>query len=172
MGNADAGTEMTLHSAAPTTILIARAFMGHLLLVLFPKQARQPRTGEERSQDAENQLEQIDHQVASLSRLSPPSMPNLIFGTLVIVVLSLPGRARSRRALKDQSPIDPLRSGVVLETQLGRDLPSVRGDRVQLQQVIMNLVMNAVEAMGGMDEGTRELQIARIKTEMSTLQLR
>jgi hypothetical protein len=36
----------------------------------------------------------------------------------------------------------------------------------------MNLVMNAVEAMGGMDEGTRELQIARIKTEMSTLQLR
>jgi len=36
MGNADAGTEMTLHSAAPTTILIARAFMGHLLLVLLP----------------------------------------------------------------------------------------------------------------------------------------
>src|SRR6516162_2359984 len=35
----------------------------------------------ERSQDAENQLEQIGHQVASLSRLSPPSMPNLIFGT-------------------------------------------------------------------------------------------
>src|SRR5438445_13461250 len=77
--------------------------------------------------------------------------------------LSLPGRERSRRALKDQSPIDPLRSGVVLETQLGRDLPSVRGDRVQLQQVIMNLVMNAVEAMGGMDEGTRELQIATDK---------
>jgi hypothetical protein len=31
MGNADAGTDMTLHSAAPATILIARAFMGHLL---------------------------------------------------------------------------------------------------------------------------------------------
>jgi signal transduction histidine kinase len=56
-----------------------------------------------------------------------------------------------------------LRSAVVLETQLGRDLPSVRGDRVQLQQVIMNLVMNTVEAMGGMDEGTRELQIATDK---------
>jgi hypothetical protein len=51
MGNADAGTEMTLHSAAPTTILIARAFMGHLLLVLFPKQARQPRTGVDGSSD-------------------------------------------------------------------------------------------------------------------------
>jgi PAS domain S-box-containing protein len=56
-----------------------------------------------------------------------------------------------------------LRSGVVLETQLGSGLPPVRGDRVQLQQVIMNLVMNAVEAMGGMDEGTRELQIATDK---------
>src|SRR5690349_24360808 len=56
-----------------------------------------------------------------------------------------------------------LRSGVSLETQLGRDLPSVRGDRVQLQQVIMNLVMNAVEAVSSMGEGTRELQIATDK---------
>jgi signal transduction histidine kinase len=56
-----------------------------------------------------------------------------------------------------------LRNDVVLETRLGSGLPSVRGDRVQLQQVIMNLVMNAVEAMGGMDEGTRELQIATDK---------
>jgi hypothetical protein len=45
IGIANAGMGMRLHSAAPTTILIARAFMGHLLLVLFPKQARQPRTG-------------------------------------------------------------------------------------------------------------------------------
>jgi signal transduction histidine kinase len=56
-----------------------------------------------------------------------------------------------------------LRNGVSLKTQLDRGLPPVRGDRVQLQQVIMNLVMNAVEAMGGMDQGTRELQIATDK---------
>jgi len=52
-----------------------------------------------------------------------------------------------------------LRNGVSLETQLTKDLPSIRGDRVQLQQVIMNLVMNALESMGTVDEGTRELQI-------------
>jgi hypothetical protein len=34
MGIADAGTDMTLHSAAPTTILITRGFMGQLLLLL------------------------------------------------------------------------------------------------------------------------------------------
>jgi hypothetical protein len=45
MGIADAGTAMTLHSAALATILIARAFTGHLLLLLpVPKKARQPRT--------------------------------------------------------------------------------------------------------------------------------
>ena len=53
-----------------------------------------------------------------------------------------------------------LRNDVSLQIQLGPDLPPVRGDRVQLQQVIMNLVMNAVEAMSGMDQGARELQIA------------
>jgi PAS domain S-box-containing protein len=52
-----------------------------------------------------------------------------------------------------------LRNDVSLETRLARDLPAIRGDRVQLQQVIMNLAMNAVEAMSSMDE-TRELQIS------------
>ena len=52
-----------------------------------------------------------------------------------------------------------LRSGVSLETQLMKDLPPILGDRVQFQQVVMNLVMNAIEAMSAVDEATRELQI-------------
>jgi PAS domain S-box-containing protein len=55
------------------------------------------------------------------------------------------------------------RNDILLETELGRDLPVVRGDRVQLQQVIMNLVMNAVEAMSGVDGGARELRITTDK---------
>src|SRR5260221_354079 len=55
-----------------------------------------------------------------------------------------------------------LRNGVSLETPLGRDLPPIRADRVQVQQVIMNLVMNAVEAMSILDEGRRELRIATL----------
>jgi PAS domain S-box-containing protein len=58
-----------------------------------------------------------------------------------------------------------LRNDVSLQTQLVRDLPPIRGDRVQVQQVIMNLVMNAVEAMSGLAEGTRELQIRTDKDE-------
>src|SRR5882724_5167469 len=43
-------------------------------------------------------------------------------------------------------------------TELAADLPQVMGDRVQLQQVVMNLIMNGIDAMKGVD-GTRELAI-------------
>jgi two-component system, LuxR family, sensor kinase FixL len=51
------------------------------------------------------------------------------------------------------------RNCVVLRTELAHDLPSVVGDRVQLQQVILNLVMNGVEAMPSVADRRRELLI-------------
>jgi PAS domain S-box-containing protein len=58
-----------------------------------------------------------------------------------------------------------LRNGVSLATRLAKDLPPIQGDRVQLQQVIMNLVMNAVEAMSSVNGGGRELQIVTEKDQ-------
>ena len=49
---------------------------------------------------------------------------------------------------------------VALQTQLTEGLPSVRGDRVQLQQVMLNLMVNAIEAMAGIDGEARELIIS------------
>jgi signal transduction histidine kinase len=51
-----------------------------------------------------------------------------------------------------------VKNGVSLQTELAPDLPLVQGDRVQLQQVILNLIVNAVEAMSA-SEGPRELLI-------------
>jgi PAS domain S-box-containing protein len=51
------------------------------------------------------------------------------------------------------------RSRVVLRTELADDLPSVTGDRVQLQQVILNLFLNASDAMSGVDDRPRQLLI-------------
>ncbi len=51
------------------------------------------------------------------------------------------------------------RNSVVLRTQLSPYLPELPGDRVQLQQVLLNLIMNAVEAMSGAGAQRRELTI-------------
>ncbi len=53
--------------------------------------------------------------------------------------------------------------GVAAQTQLAQGLPLIQGDRVQLQQVILNLIINAVEAMSGVNEGSRELLISSAK---------
>jgi signal transduction histidine kinase len=42
---------------------------------------------------------------------------------------------------------------------LAADLPPVTGDRVQLQQVLVNLILNAIEAMGTVDDRERDLVI-------------
>jgi C4-dicarboxylate-specific signal transduction histidine kinase len=55
---------------------------------------------------------------------------------------------------------DALRHGVAVQSELTTGLPPVEGDRVQLQQVILNLILNAVEAMSGIDEGARGLRIS------------
>jgi PAS domain S-box-containing protein len=50
-------------------------------------------------------------------------------------------------------------NGVLVRTQLAEGLPRIEGDRVQLQQVLLNLIINAIEAMRDVGEGERELII-------------
>ena len=52
---------------------------------------------------------------------------------------------------------------VSLRTQFANDLPIVIGDKIQLQQVILNLVLNGIEAMSGVAEGPRELCVSSQK---------
>jgi C4-dicarboxylate-specific signal transduction histidine kinase len=51
------------------------------------------------------------------------------------------------------------RNDIVLETQLARGLPLVQGDKVQLQQLLLNLIVNAIEAMSGIAGRCHELTI-------------
>ena len=57
------------------------------------------------------------------------------------------------------------KTGVSVQTDVAEGLPLVQGDRVELQQVILNLILNAFEAMSEMSEGSRELLITTGKSE-------
>ncbi|ADG19317.1 multi-sensor signal transduction multi-kinase [Paraburkholderia atlantica] len=54
---------------------------------------------------------------------------------------------------------DSEKNGVAIKTKLAAPAPFVSGDRVQLQQVVLNLIVNAIEAMSAVNEGRRTLDI-------------
>ncbi len=56
-------------------------------------------------------------------------------------------------------------NGVSVQTSLTEGLAPVQGDRVQLQQVVLNLILNAVEAMSTVEAGPRELLISTEQTQ-------
>jgi signal transduction histidine kinase len=59
---------------------------------------------------------------------------------------------------------EAVKSGASVQTALGEGLPLIEGDRVQLQQVALNVIINAVQAMSDA-EGPRELTVTTAQTE-------
>lgn len=84
--------------------------------------------------------------IRALVKKAPPKKASLELNEAVLEVIEL-----MRAKLSDQH--------IMLHTELTRDLPVIRGDRVQIQQVIMNLIMNAIEAMSDFGGVGRELWI-------------
>ena len=60
---------------------------------------------------------------------------------------------------------EALKTGVTVSTQLAGELPRIQGDRVQLQQVMLNLIVNAIQSMRGVEDGNRELHISTASIE-------
>ncbi|MBR1231824.1 ATP-binding protein [Bradyrhizobium sp. AUGA SZCCT0182] len=67
---------------------------------------------------------------------------------------------------------EALKAGVSVKTQLAEGLSLIEGDRVQLQQVCLNLVVNAIQAMTAMADGARDLLITTALTEANCVLVR
>jgi C4-dicarboxylate-specific signal transduction histidine kinase len=89
----------------------------------------------------------VMHRIRALARKAPLRMARFDVNEAVLDVIAL-----TRNEL--------VRHGVSLQTRLATGLPLIEGDRIQLQQVILNLILNAVEAMSGIDDGVREVRIS------------
>lgn len=85
--------------------------------------------------------------VRSLVKKAPPRSDSVDLNEVIVEVLAL-------------AQNEARRNRVLLKRQLKQDLPRVRGDRVQLQQVVLNLIMNGLEAIARSKNGTRELAIS------------
>ena len=64
---------------------------------------------------------------------------------------------------------ETVKNDVSMQTELAAGLPLVEGDRVELQHVVLNLIVNAVEAMSAVAEGTRELLISTARADADVL---
>jgi PAS domain S-box-containing protein len=84
--------------------------------------------------------------IRALSKRQAPRMDWLDINQEIMGVLTL-----TERELRSQA--------IVLRTELRPALPRVAGDRVQLQQVLINLILNAIEAMSAVEDRARELTI-------------
>src|SRR5271170_4969022 len=60
---------------------------------------------------------------------------------------------------------EAIKTGVTVGTQLADELPSIQCDRVQLQQVMLNLIVNAIQSMSGVEDGNREVHISTVSIE-------
>jgi PAS domain S-box-containing protein len=99
-----------------------------------------------------NRAGDVIGRIRDLIRKAPPRKDGLEINEAILEVIAL-------------TRGEAVRNGVSVQTQLAEGLPLIQGDRVQLQQVILNLIINAVEAMSGASEGLRELQISSGKAE-------
>jgi|ERR1700688_3342330 len=99
-----------------------------------------------------NRASDIIAQVRALTKSSPPEKDWLQINDIILATVLLL-----------ESEI--LQNQVSLRTALSDDAPLVQGGRVQLQQVILNLILNAIEAMNRASEGARELIISSEKND-------
>ena len=100
-----------------------------------------------RIRDDSKRAGDVIDRIRALIKKAPPRKDGLAINEAILEVIGL-------------TQGEVVQNGVTVRTQLAEGLPLVQADRVQLQQVILNLIMNALEAMRSASDGARELLIS------------
>jgi C4-dicarboxylate-specific signal transduction histidine kinase len=101
--------------------------------------------------DADRASDVVDR-IRSLIKKAPPRKEVVDLNAAILEVTAL-------------TQSEAIKTGVTVGTQLADDSPPIRCDRVQLQQVMLNLIVNAIQSMSGVEDGNRELHISTVSIE-------
>jgi NO-binding membrane sensor protein with MHYT domain len=116
------------------------------LLALDTPRPEEMRAALERIVRDANRASEVVQRIRALAKRSQPQMVSLDINDVIREAILLVQR-------------EVLSHGVSMRTELAFGLPTVLGDRVQLQQVVINLLMNGVEAMAPITDRPREILI-------------
>jgi C4-dicarboxylate-specific signal transduction histidine kinase len=94
----------------------------------------------------------VVERIGSLIKKAPPRKEVVDLNAAILEVTALTRSAA-------------IKTGVTVDTQLADQLPRIQGDRVQLQQVMLNLIVNAIQSMRGIADRNRELHISTVSIE-------
>lgn len=89
---------------------------------------------------------EVIERIRDLVKKKPPRRDRLAINPIIREVVEL-------------TRLEAAKNGVSVESEFAPTLPEVIGDRVELQQVVVNLILNAIEAMSGTTEGPRKLVV-------------
>jgi PAS domain S-box-containing protein len=143
----------------PLAGIVTNASMCRRMLVVDPPDVERARESASRTiRDAERASEVVKRLRALFCKSGATrELLDLNEATREVVALSLSELERNR---------------IIVRTELAGELPPVQGDRVQLQQVILNLLLNASDALSGIDDRSRQLVIKTERDEENRVVLR
>jgi C4-dicarboxylate-specific signal transduction histidine kinase len=140
-------TSIVHEVSQPLGAMIASAAAGARWLAAEPPDIAEARAALDNISGDGRRAREVIARIRALTKRQVPRMELLDMNRKIREVLAL-----TEHELRSHD--------IVLRTQLNPTLPPVAGDRVQLQQVLLNLIINAIEAMSGLHDSPRELTVA------------
>jgi PAS domain S-box-containing protein len=131
----------------PIAAIVANASAALRWLAARPPDTEEARQALKRIVRDGGRAGEVISRIRALVRKAPPQRDRLDINEAVLEVIAMTQSELQRKSIK-------------LQIRLSSGLPSVRANRVQLQQVILNLIVNAIEAMSEAGDGARELAVS------------